>query len=152
MKKIFVLLLVGFVANSAYGAVDYIEVCDSLNIQFSSDREDCYTKVRGTRYIEEQAVSICRSLSFSDDKVECIVNTLNKTYLESEIRSCSRVPFSDEKIECMSRRGVYVTPPPTQPNPNNRLRRQLREVKRLIRRGDYFRAVVLLDRILSNLD
>lgn len=149
MKKWIVVILMSVFANTAYAAVDYITVCDQLDIPFSSDRQECYNAVRGAEFVQDGAIRVCKSAQFSDDKVSCIINSLNKTYLESEIRVCAVVPFSDEKAECMKERGALITNTICS---DDGLKQQLRRVKRSISRGDYFRALLLLDGVLNNLD
>ena len=150
MKKWILLFLVSGFANTASAAIDDIAVCNQLKIQFPRDRDACYRSLRGVEYVQKGAINVCKKVQFSRDKVTCIVNAVNKTYLASELKFCASEPFSRDKAKCMKRRGEAVDVSHPVPS-HGKLKRRLRRVKRSIREGEYRRALRILNRILDDL-
>ena len=120
MKKGITLFLVSVLANTASAAedeytsvelnqpVDYISVCNQLDIQLSSDRDECYESVKGAEYVHKGAINVCKKIAL---KVPCIVSALNKLYFESELKLCVSEPDSFAQVECMKDSGAIVNPP-----------------------------------------
>lgn len=85
--------------------IDAAGICMGMGFAFSSDTDDCVEAIRGAYYIEQNALQVCKSLPFGDDKIECLSAIANKTYTDSEVQLCRSKVFSDDRNSCLENNG-----------------------------------------------
>ena len=147
MKKWILLFLVSGFANTASAAVDHRSVCNKLNIHSTYARGECYKLVKGSEYVQQGAINVCKKAEFF--KVTCIVNALDKTYSAQELKLCGSELNTYSQAICMQERGEVIISHSTPSH--DRLKRRLRRVKRKIKAGEHQRALRIINRILDNL-
>jgi len=150
MKVLMIKLVLLFVSSSAFAAVDYISVCDRLDISFSRGIEKCQTAVRGAEHIDQGAVEVCKKISFTDEKVNCIKESLNKSYFASELKVCSNKSFSKKIANCMKVSGQAKEFSDGYKGMSSKL--LLKKAKRLIHKGRYQQALLSIDRAIDKID
>lgn len=122
MKKVMLGMIMGCLTMaSAAQAGDFRDaatICETLS--FSSKKNACIVKVRGfqTDYFDDQAIRVCKSMSFDNGKINCIDAIADKIYEAFEIRACAEESFDSKKNSCLSSTGQrYSRRPYPRPQP-----------------------------------
>lgn len=77
------------------------------SFSFSSDRIACLTYINN-KFMDDVVMEICDDLSFSSSKMGCLKATANKMYSLAQKEICGDASFDSGKVECLQATGTWV--------------------------------------------
>lgn len=142
-------LFITLIGAEASAQMDPFDFCESLT--FSRERDACHETRSNAYYIDHKAVSVCSSLTFNSDKLNCFRTIVDHRFDQRDLNLC-RDRMNSQKITCLESVRQPMRRPPTRPPGCNVSYREIEsELERtllLLRRQDTRRASAAIDRLL----
>jgi hypothetical protein len=87
------------------------------SLSFSDEKTECLKQVTAGGTYQKEAVEVCKTLSFPDSKKTCLETISNKTYTATALGICKQNSFSDAIVQCLKSAGQETKPPTVETQP-----------------------------------
>lgn len=116
-KSVLVGLIMTSALAQAASHREAVEICESMSFSSSKNTCFAYINTVKNEYFDRGAIEVCKSMSFDGGKITCVRNITSKFYESYEIQNCLTLSFDNQKNECLVRGGEVVRhdPRPRQP-------------------------------------
>lgn len=127
---------------------DVFAVCKKVDYSFSHEEDKCFKEMKGVKFIQNSAVEVCSTLSFDNEKTNCLKALINKKYTPTEVEFCGDKSFDNQVVSCLKEQGQAYYGEISDSEKLSQARLAARKLKRQLTSGQILRALATLDELL----
>ena len=105
----FFIMILGMTTSLAFAGgrqAAYDKVCK--NLDFQSNQQKCIEITKSHTYFDDNALQVCKSLTFDSGKIECLSSIVGKQFEAYEIDLCKNLTFDSRINSCLKENGIAV--------------------------------------------